>query len=68
MDSFRHLFERIFQLVLDDRRLTEQELEQSAPRITNDDQIADRMRRELIRRAPSTLRETRRETRGFEKA
>src|SRR5438067_3520748 len=69
MESFNHTLNRIFQKILTDNVISEEELEKQAPRIAHDvmNQIAARIRRDLIRRASARLRETRRETRGFEK-
>jgi hypothetical protein len=69
MSNFDKILEQVFQQIIADNAMTPEQLRDAAPSIANDimDQIADEMRKDLRRRAPSTLRGTRRETAGFER-
>lgn len=69
MSNFDEILEQVFQQIIADNAMTPEQLRETAGSIANDvmDQIADQMRKDLRRRAPSTLRSTRRETAGFER-
>jgi hypothetical protein len=69
MSNFDEILEQVFQQIVADNAMTPEQLSEAAGSIANDvmDQIADQMRKDLRRRAPSTLRNTRRETAGFER-
>jgi hypothetical protein len=69
MSNFDEILEQVFQKIIADNAMTPEQLRETAGSIANDvmDQIADNMRKNLKRGAPATLRETRRETAGFER-
>jgi Family of unknown function (DUF5677) len=69
MSNFDEILGRVFQQIVADNAMTPEQLSEAAGSIANGvmDQIADQMRKDLRRRAPSTLRKTRRETAGFER-
>lgn len=69
MSQFDEILEQVFQKIIADNAMTPEELGTAAASIANDvmDQMADQMRNDLKRRAPATLRTTRRETAGFER-
>ncbi|WP_441280378.1 hypothetical protein [Tardiphaga sp. 862_B3_N1_1] len=58
MSEFEQIIEQVFQQIIADNAMTPEQLSEAAGLIANDvmDQVANDMRRELRRKAPSTLR------------